>query len=151
MKTFPVFFIILLTGALLSSYMPLQNIPTEDLKYLALKLKDPNSVIGVFYLPDAKDPLRKVKATGDYPESDSNYIRLAVDMNILKLNSRQLIKGEADSLIFLSVPFGGMMEETAMTFYSFPGTERLMILNKGFINNGSRDEAAGWLKDVKNL
>jgi hypothetical protein len=126
-----------------------QTIPEPGLKFLADKIKDPDFVIGVYNVPTGKDPMRKVSATNDYPESDTNYISLAIDMTLMKLNSVQQLKGETDSVVFVKMPFGGISEEVPITFYSFPGTEWLMVLQRGISTD--KAEKRGWLKEIKNL
>ena len=147
MKKIYIVLILFIISVIQNASSQSQKLPDNELKYLAVKFHDPECVFGIFRVPLGRDPMRKLKVTNDYPESDTNYIHLAINKNLMKLDVLHIIKGETDSMVFIQVPFGGMSESGNMTFYSYPGTEWIMVMNKGLINN----YPAGWVKDIKDL
>jgi len=151
MKKIIAILLVILTTSFVYIVPPVTKISKEELKYLARLLNDPDYVIGIFRVPEGNEVLRTVKATGDYPESDTGYISLAINESILKLNTLELIKGEADEVVFVKMPYGGISEEGSISFYSFPGTNWLMVLKKGITMDGDKAVPMGWLKDIKNL
>jgi hypothetical protein len=139
-----------LSGLSYRNPMPV-TVTQNDLKYIATKIQDPECIIGVFKVPDAKDQWRKIKTTGDYPENDAGYREYVMEKRLLKMDVLKLEKGDADSVVFTTINLGGINEEEMLSFYPFPGVSWLLVLNKGLIYNSSKNEPAGWVKDVKNI
>jgi hypothetical protein len=123
------------------------SIDSNELKYLANRLMDESTTLGVFEIPDIETPFRTMQG-GYLPELDEAYLQVAIDKNILKLNTLSTIKGTCDSMIFMRMPVPEAEGVDEMLFYSFPGTTWLLLLQPCIITSASGTIAQGWLKTL---
>ena len=120
---------ILLSTAVFSQASVLDSI---TIKELARALVEPNYIIGVYKCPDDTDPLRMTD-NNIIPELDTDYINEVIQLNIIKLDRNERIKGTTDSLIFVPIPEVSGHSDPP-TFFSIPGSKWLLLLKPVFID-----------------
>lgn len=126
------------------------GIDSNEMRCLAGYIQDPDIVIGIFDLPGENEPIRTM-ANGHYPETDDNYLDLAITMGIIKLNTTEPVRGDFDSMIFVQMPALFSEQHAEPTFYPFPATRWLLFLKKGIKKMASgKTETIGWVNDLKN-